>query len=111
MTDRVAALAEALAHPDAFGWLRDNDRINEFNLDYFGRKAAAILAALPPDWCGHDPGLFPFASRFAAYEAEIKRLRELLAAEHRAQFAMRHNPGACETCDILPDDALLEVPG
>lgn len=101
MTDRgLAALEDAL---DATAWIVNNEL-----------RAAAILGDgvfLPGGDCGHDPGLFPFASRFAAYEAEIKRLLELLAAEHRAQFAMRHSPGACETCDILPDDALLEVPG
>lgn len=41
-------------------------------------------------------------------EAEIDRLRAELAREHRDKFAMRHNPGVCPTCDLLPLDVSLE---
>jgi len=91
MTDRVAALAEALQ----VACYRNEWHITtppEGPVRSFDDFAAAILAALPPDWCGHDPGLFPFASRFAALEAEIARLRGLAlrlsvrAHKHHADY-------------------------
>ena len=71
MTDndpRIAALAEAL--PPDFGPFWDElpqpapfVHETEFNREKF---AAAILAALPPDWCGHD-------NIQAEFEAEARR--------------------------------------
>ena len=58
MTDRTAALAEALRLQFSRTCLPDNQA--EF-------RAAAILAALPPDWCGH--------------KDEIKNLYDRLADE------------------------------
>ena len=62
MSDRVAALAEALektAKPVA------NHR----------QRAAAILAELPSDWCGHHDEI----ASTVRFVVEIARLREALA--------------------------------
>jgi len=81
MTDRIAALAKALRaiHPGPAPWpgAMTSDEM-----------AAAVIAVLPPDWCGHDPGLFPFAGRFAALEAEIARLRKIEEAARESIAAI-----------------------
>ena len=51
---------------------------------------------------------FALLKALAEREAEIARLRDALAKEHRAQFAMRHNPDVCETCDLLPPEIALD---
>jgi hypothetical protein len=75
MTDpRVAALAEAMEQTAKAGqpWAT------------YPEWATAILAALPPDWCGHDPEGEAAARQFVesitvdcGHEAEIARLRAI----------------------------------
>jgi hypothetical protein len=79
MTDpRIAALAEALsaaAHADGVHlWCKDRNDCGLYG--YAEDFAAAILDALPPDWCGH--------------EDRINVLRESLAIMREAAVEHRH---------------------
>lgn len=77
MTDpRTAALAEALiAVDDQSRWC-----LNDISIDDSAAlpAAAAILAALPDDWCAHAEMLHNAADQMNRYEATIARLREAL---------------------------------
>jgi hypothetical protein len=72
MTDpTAAALAEALrahAGPGYFPGTKDITFIVAADRDPAAEFAAAILAALPPDWCGHDTDGLREALAFIARE-------------------------------------------
>jgi len=106
MTDNgLAALAEALEdhstyHPDP-----DDD----YGYDPCGTKcAAAILAALPPDWCGHSASDDLFAasnallSRTTVSKAEIARLRKIEEAAREVA-----EDSSATWSDGIPIDARL----
>jgi hypothetical protein len=65
---RAAALAEALR--------KHNDTaLHPYGHCHKKGCAPAILAALPPDWCGHDPEWVTSMREVAALRTEIDRLR------------------------------------
>jgi hypothetical protein len=71
---RIAALAEALVEIDV-------KSIDDWWTWEPTKLAAAILAALPPDWCGHKTAVM-LEQEAEAHEATIARLRTALAAHH-----------------------------
>jgi hypothetical protein len=80
MTDpRTAALAEALKGTPMCGMTMR--RIGRPNDVAWERDAAAILAALPPDWCGH--GL----------ARELDLVQRLAAAEYQRDAALAEIAG------------------
>lgn len=88
MTDpRIATLAEAL-----HDWYAGKDAEFDGAQCRHREDAAAILAALPPDWCGHDGPLGPY------YRKEIARLRRI---EEAARALLDNHPLRCERADAL----------
>jgi hypothetical protein len=94
----TAALRKAL--PTTFVW--------------YDFHAAAILAALPPGWCGHDDNsdsvMFRsgwehgYAAAEKDAEAEIARLRAALErVRHEMYLPSHQHPGAdaCVGCDLI----------
>lgn len=104
---RVAALAEALAYHDHQTsnekWLRmRRDHLSSCLSD---ECAAAILAALPADWCGHDAKAMDHEACHAWHEsdeAEIARLRRIEEELHIA--VIRQEPPR-----NISEDAMLAV--
>jgi hypothetical protein len=93
MTDpRIAALAEALASSGV--GCATQTCPEHSSKDH----AAAILAALPPDWCGHD---FNQAARIMVEQAaELARLRASRGRERKPGPGPDPNwPAAIEQCD------------
>ena len=110
MTDPTTALAETLA--DALnmqGRMPCYDpACSDRHLGYcpteIAEIAAAILASLPPDWCGHGDDLLMAKAQEAAYEAEIARLRAIEAAARADARAVPNEPGC--TCGRDDDSAV-----
>jgi len=106
---RLAALAAALhvlsPHPGRpypfadCGW-RERHRAD----------AAAILAALPSDWCGHDETQafangeqWGYQEKHQDAEAEITRLRAALGVHHRGLTMVDDGPEKCALCALAPE--------
>jgi hypothetical protein len=89
MTDRVAALLGALHEPyddprdDDPDW-GTNGRCRACGEDGVWTRtvdAASVLAALPPDWCGHGPRAdYVWMTTFCDHATEIADLRTRLEA-------------------------------
>lgn len=67
------------------------------------RCAAAILAALPPDWCGHDPTLYiqvaDLTERLEAAESQADRQAAEIARLRKIEEAAR---AVLETAQRVP---------
>ena len=102
LTDpRIAALAEVLRHnplplrPDG-GTSRGRPA---YRNDYEA-QAAAILAALPVDWCGHDEAEY-YRGRNCELEEEAANLARLRRIEEAARALMRQVPDGLYRFDAL----------
>jgi hypothetical protein len=62
--------------------------------------AERVLAALPPDWCGHNAAYL--VATHGRQEAEIARLRTALEDHHRGVVLPG---GTCAICAALGDGA------
>ena len=105
MTDpRVSALAEALRGRYGFD-----------GSDGWGEDAAAILAALPPDWCGHEAEIARLrkieeAARDVADRSEVVSDPEGLGGEW-CHYCDHQTPGHGKGCEIVALRAALSPAG
>jgi hypothetical protein len=102
-----AELAAALASPDVFGWLRDDDRIGEFDDAYFGRKVKWLLAALD-GWALNRIEVVPGLERIVLDQtAEIARLRAALLDISTDRHEESHEIDYDQYCMNCPDAGTL----